>query len=537
MPGSILVPGFSSSTKLPGFAFAVILGGPGTGTGAAPNRLLLWGNMIGVALTGASPSFSVAAGTASLNTVYQLFAASDAATLFGAGSELHREAERVFEQYPTCTVFAMATAQGSTASTGVVTVTGAPTAALTARVVVAGKGVDAAIASGDSVTTTATAIATAVNSQSDWPVTAQNAAGVVTLTSKHTGARSAQITVRVQLIYGTQVVTATGGSLAATLQGSTLTLSGGTATGTVYRLTGGTTEESLTTPLATVASTRYHRHAVPYTGTTALDALLTQVNTMADVNHQLRQQAVAASQDTYANAIAVSGGRNQPRLQLAWHYNSDLPTGELAAQLAAARLGGDASVTAINPRAGEDTDPATNLDGLMLATVPAQYSVADQPTRAQMEAALNNGLTPLAARSDGGVYVPRSITTYFKDTNSNPTYDVIDTEFVAVSDYVADDLQGSMAVDFAGCKLGDPDPTGAPLKQPKVVTADDIKAYLAKKLRDYERAALLSNLDAKIGQLAVVKDPAAAGRVLADIPCPVIPALHQCAANVRQLAA
>ena len=62
---TITVAGVPASRKTPGVNFNVVIGGPGTSAGAAPEKVILLGNAILSALSGASPSYSLAAGTAS----------------------------------------------------------------------------------------------------------------------------------------------------------------------------------------------------------------------------------------------------------------------------------------------------------------------------------------------------------------------------------------------------------------------------------------------------------------------------------------
>lgn len=533
---SIIVPGFALSTKTPGSYLNVVLGGPGTSAGVAPIRLLMFGNLIGSNLTGASPGFTVTAGTAALNVPVQVYSVADARAKFGAGSELAIMAAAVFAQYPQANLWAVPTAEGSTASTGVITFTGTGpwTEAMTLRVVVNGRTCDVSVATGDSLTTIATNAATQINRQTDWPVTAQYSAGVLTLTAKHAGKRGTLITFRCFLIGSSTSAKATAGALAATLNGLTATLSGGAAVGGCYRLTGGSTEESLTTPLAAVASLRFHRYILAQYLSSAISAAVSQINTMAGVNTGLRQQVVAGSVDTAANAVTLASGQNAPRLQLAWLYNSDLSPGEIAAQVAAGRVAGDGTVGGLLP--GESSDPAANLDGLRLATIPMPDATADYPTSTQIETALNNGVTPLAAYGTSGAsQVVRSVTTRCQDASGNPNFAVLDTSNVTVPDYVADDLATSYPTDFAGFKVMADPSDGSQPKIPNVTTPNQIRAWIMKHLKTAEQSGIVMNVDAHAGDLAVALDGSTPGRVLADIPTAVMPGLHQFVANVRQL--
>jgi phage tail sheath gpL-like len=540
MPATINVPGFPASQKTPGIYLAVILGGPGTSAGAAPKKIILLGNMIGSNLTGASPSFTVTAGTAAANVPVQLASSDDAKTKFGAGSELHLMSKRVFAIYPQANLWAVPTSAGTGQATGVITWTGTPTAAYTARVVINGQSCDTAVAASDSVTTIATNVATTINQQTDWPVTAQFSAGVLTISAKQVGLRGNQITFRLFLIQGTTSLKATAGALAQTMSGSTATLSGGTVVGNVYVLSGGSTEEAnLTTSLANIAATKYDRYACAQTGSTLLGAVSTQLTSMAGVTTQLRQQAIAANVlasgtgGTGANAVALA--LNAPRFQLCWHYASDVGSGEIAAAVAAARVIGDSAAS--GSLVGEATDPAANLDGLGIAGIPAQDAIADQPTPTTIESELNVGVTPLVPSSanPGFVKIPRVITTRWQDGSGNPNFAVIDTSDVTVPDYEADLIQGDAAVTYAGMKLGPDASDGSGPKIPNMTTPNLIRNHFYQILKNEESLGHIINVDAHYADLVVVADSTAVGRVLADIPIVPAPALHQVAGNVRQL--
>ena len=74
----IIVPGVPTSRKTPGINFNVVLGGPGTSSGAATKSIMLLGNHFTSAITGASPSFSVAGGSAAAATVVSVPSAYEA---------------------------------------------------------------------------------------------------------------------------------------------------------------------------------------------------------------------------------------------------------------------------------------------------------------------------------------------------------------------------------------------------------------------------------------------------------------------------
>jgi len=537
---TITIPGFDPSTKLPGTYIATVFGGAPTSPSDVAIKTLLVGNMIGSPITGSAPTLSVAAGTASLNTAYQLFSADDAKVYFGAGSELHRMALVFFGIYPGGTCWAIATAQGSTASTGIITATGTPTAALTARVWINEEFVDVAIAASDTVTTIATAIATAINQQTAWPVTAQFALGVVTITAKHTGLRGKQIQFRVSLINSTQTVDAVAGALSATLSGSTLTLSGGTAVGTssvgAYVFTGGSTEETTTSALAAIAATRYHRINLAQQTSTEIARVATQVDAMAGVGTQLRQQIVAGSVDTYANVVTLADGLQRVRVSIGWSYDNPMGTGELATAYNAGRLNGDAALGgALN---GEVQDPNANLDQIRLAGTKVPRARSDWPTRTQMNAALGAGVTPLEPLDTGLLRITRAITTRSEDDAGNPNYSVLDTSIVTTLDYEADALTGLLEAWRAGKKLAPDQADGTVIKRAGVVTPRGGRGMVHGFLKAEETDGRIIDVDdaAMLEQFAVIIDPANRSRVLANVPIRPTPGCHQIAAAIRQAA-
>lgn len=526
----INVPGFASSTKTPGIYLAVVLGGPGTSAGVAPKKILVMGNIIESNITGASPTLSVTAGTASAGVAIQVFDESQALTAFGQGSELHLMCAQVFKHYPAATLWAIPIAKAGGASPGSMTITptNAPTSAWTLRVWIAGRMIECNFTTADTVVTIGTAIATAINAVAKMPVTAQAAAvtGVVTVTAKCPGARNSAIQVRAQLIAGTSVVKlASGGSLSGTMGGTTIALSSSS-------LSGGTGTDSVTTALAAIAATKYDRIVLAQNDSTNINLVRDQLNSQAGVSTQIRQQAVACSVDTYANSVTLATAVNAARVQIVWHYRSDALPGEVAAATAAARLIGDS--VAGDSLVGEATDEAANLNGMILAGIPVQDNIADRPLPTQVESALNNGLTPLVPSNalPGAVQIVASITSRFIDAQGLPNYSVWKTKIVTVSDFVADDLQSDLFNTYRGFKLA-ADQTD-PIKIQGVATPNAVKARIYSKLKGYEEAGKITGVDSLLPLLVVQLDANWNSRLLANIPEMPIPDFDQVAGIVQQ---
>ena len=535
----IIVPGVPTSRKTPGINFNVVLGGPGTSSGAATKSIMLLGNHFTSAITGASPSFSVAGGSASAATVVSVPSAADAITLFGQGSELHRMVAAVFAQYPDATLYACPVAEASgTRASAVLTFVNAATAAFTIRMKICGITFDVPVASGAAIATISEAVADAINDQADLPVTAQFALGATTITAKQKGPRGNWIIVDAYFV-------AAGSTIETRITTSSTTSPGAATTGqwsstgtlgSEITLTSGATQDSFVNALAAIEPTRYDRIVGACIEATNIGRIVTHINTNAGPTVQLLEQAIVPSVDTYANAVTLATGQNASRLQVAWHHASTLPAPELAAQVAAARLNGDAGLGGF--RAGEAVDPAANLDGIDLASVTMQRVPADRPTATEVENALNNGLTVIGASSSRPGYgaITRSITSRSL-ASGVPNYAVIDTAYVTVCDHVADDLRSYLTSQLAGAKLGADLANGQPASRaPNVTTPSIIRSLILARLYSYESNGATRDVTLNAGLLAVEADSVTPGRVNCEIPVEPVSALHGVAGNVRQLA-
>ena len=533
---AIQIPGLAASQALPGVYMSVILGGTGTSAGAAPIKIMLMGNKITSTLTNSAPSFSVTAGTMPNATPTFVASAGDAAILTGEGSELHNMARAVFAQYPEATVWLCSSAEsGGARASLVLTFVNAATTAYTIRLVTQGKSYDIAVASGAAIATIAEAVAQAVLDDPTLPFTAQFAAGVTTFTAKHPGPRGNALILRAYFVDSAGVETRITSSATTSPGTTTGTLSGGSAVGEEYLFTGGTTEDDNTNALASMASARFDRIVGAYIDTSNITRIVTHLNALATPTEQKWQQAIIGLAGADSAAITIAQGQNSPRLQAVWHYNNPMQPGVTPAEVAAARLIGDARAGGI--RTGEASDPAANLDGMKLVTTPPQYGIADQPTTTEANNALNNSLTVLMPDPDraSGTVIARSVTTRSL-ANGTPNYAVRDTTNVTVPDYTADYLRADLAVTYAGVKLGSDGLDGRPPVVANVVSPSIVRDRIAFDLAQLEQRGILRDVEANLPLLKVEEDPVVSGRLNCEIPCEPMPGLHIIGGNVRQTA-
>jgi phage tail sheath gpL-like len=532
------IPGLPNSRKTPGVFIAVNLGTSPSGASQSPRRGLLYANKITANLTGATPNFTVAAGTQPDATPIEVFDPDTAAALFGRGSEAHRMVKAFLAQAPNQSVTVVTTAEAGTKAAATLTFVNAATGAATLRLVLMGTIVDTTVANGDAIATISANVAQNILNNPDLPVTAQFAAGVTTITAKHGGTRGNDLLFQAMWISTAGVATpitlsaiSSGVGTTAQLAGTGVASQG--ASGNVFNLGNGATDDVLTTALTAVAATQYHLQACAHRVSTQLDAILTQITSMAGITTQLRQQLVAAFTGTQGSVTTLATGRNNPRCQIVFHPVSPTPCEEVAAQQAAYRLFGDNAAGGVV--VGEGSNPACNLIGGRHVGTLAQANVNDRLTPGAIETCLNNGITPLDWVGNGPrVACVRSITTR-STANSAPNYSVLSTFNVTVPDYVADDLRADIGSFFAAAKLGADLADGTPPRAPNVTTPKALRARVATKLKGYEADAILTDVDLNMPNLIVQPNAGVPGRVDMFVPCEPLPDLAIVGGIVSQI--
>lgn len=531
---TIAVSGVPASRKTPGVAFNVILGGAGTSAGDAPISIMLLGNKA-AAVSVSSPTYAQAAGTAAVATVVNVASESDAGTMFGLGSELHRMAAAVFAQQPNAALYACPVAEAGTAATAVLTFATSASAAGTVRFVLCGEVIDVPVASSDNEQTIATNACNYINAVTSLPYYAQNSAGMVTFTAKNTGPRGNKLVVDAYFIASGAVVptrittSPTASGFATTgIWSSTGTL------GNEITMSAGATQDTFANALSAIEPTRYGRIVGACIDSTNAGRISTSLASQAGPTIQILEQGIVPSVDTYANAVTFAATMNAARMQTAWHFASPMPAWDIAAQVAAARIAGDGAIG--GDLVGEGDDPAANLNGVGLASIIVQRTVDDQPTATEIENALNNGLTPLAASTSrpGFVEIVKSITTRASVGNV-PNYAVLGTQNVTVPDYTADTLRSALRTAYRGAKLRPDTSDGLPPRIPRVVTPSIVRGFLAQQLAALESRGILINVTANLPLLVVEINGTNPSRLDCEIPAAVIPGLDIIAGNVRQL--
>lgn len=507
MPFSIPITGLAANDPLPGNYVEIAFAQGPASLGTAQYAILLLGNKTSA---GDATVNSVIYGPGA-NSALPLASVQDAISRFGQGSELHRMYKRLTAVNQVTPIYAVAvTESAGAAATLAITFATSAAANGTVRLWVGDEFVDTAITSGDTVTTIAGNVKASVNSKLDWAVTADNSAGVLTLTAKNLGSRG-------NWLRGNAVILGSG----------VLTTSSVTA---VTFFTGGTTADTNATALATVLPYRYYYIVSAAEDATQFGAAVTQVDSQAQPLNGNRQRVIAGSIDSSGNATTIATGRNSARAEVVWMQNSDWTPAELAANAAGIYALEEAPLSFRCNFSGYGNDPVSST----LWKVPAPRS-GTAPTKSTLRSALNNGLTPIGVNANGSTYLVKRITTRSL-SGSNPDYRIRDSHKVTVCDRYGDDLQSKFALQFAGKKLADDPAQGQRVPGSDVATPRIVKAAVNKLTEDYGNLDLLQNVSAIQDDTIVIRETSPRTRMSCRIPLQTIDILDQLAAAVDQVA-
>jgi len=503
MGASVQLTGLAANDPVPGEYVEVAFAQGPASLATATDKALFIGNML-------------SSGVATVSTVYgpdtavAMTSSDDAALLFGVGSELHRQIRRFMQLNTSTPVYAIAVAEGGSAAaaTGTITVATTATAAGTLRIFVQDEFVDVGFVTGDTPTTIAANAVVQINAKGYWPVTATNAAGVITIAAKQKGLRSNLIR------YFARITPFTGVGSTVTPVASTLT-------------TGGTVADDLTAALAVVVAQKYYYIVPAAVDSTQLALVKAQIDTQALPINGIRQRMVWGSNDTLANTITIVDALNSARTEVAWQLQGDVPAPELAAVMAAVYMLYEApAVPRLNfnfygQGNGEPWPLKAPLSGVV-------------PTRSQVYAALNAGVSPIAAQG-ASAYLSKRVTNRYK-TGAIVDYRIRDAHKVLICDRYADSLISKSAQQLRGKEIGDDPKKNEPTPGPRVVTPRVVKALIDGVTDFYNGNDLLQNVSTIKANTLVLRDSGNKTRIGAKVPLEPVDVLDQICFRVDQVA-
>ncbi len=433
----------------------------------------------------------LAAGSATANVPVLVSSIDQAKSFFGPGSMLAAmmAAYRANDSFGEVWCLPLDDDGAAVAASGTVTTVGTTTASGTIALYIAGHVVNVGITAGMTATQVATAIAAAVNANTDLPVTASPASGVVTLTARNKGVAGNDIQVLCNY-YG-----ATGGES---------TPAGITVTPTA--MTSGATNPVLTTAITNMGDEPYDFIALPYNDNTSLNALQTELNDSSgrwSWNRQIYGGVFYAYRGTLGALTTFGGGRNDQHA-CAFGYEADVqsPVWEIAAAFCAR----NAKYLSIDPARPTQTG---ELFGILPARAGKRWLITEQ------QSLLSYGITP-GYVAGGVLRIVRGITTYQKNAfnQADPSYFDVITLFTSA--YVLRNLKARFTQKYPRHKLANDNTrfgAGQAIVTPSVIRGELIAAYA-----EMERDGIVEDSKSFQANLIVERDSNNPNRVNVLLP-------------------
>lgn len=403
----------------------------------------------------------------------------DAKELFGVGSMLERMhgVVRLNDAVGEVWCIALSDDGAGVAATGTITIGGGATAAGTLVVYIAGQRIKTLVSASDTSTAIATALAAAINAVTTLPVTASASTGVVTLTCRWKGATGNDVT----------VVENYRGSL-----GGEKTPAGITVT--TVDMASGATDPALTAAITAMGDEEYDFIIHPYSGTSQLDTLQTELNDSTgrwSYSRQIYGHCYTALRESFANLITAGNARNDQHNTMSG-FEADVPTPVW--EYAAAYGARNALFMKVDVARPTQT-------GELVGVLPAREG--NRFILTERESLLRAGIASSYV-SGGIVRVERAITTYQKNAFDQADTSYLDSETMHTSSYVIRQLRYWVTQKYPRHKLRD-DGENFGAGQ-AIVTPNIIRGAMLDIYSQMERAGIVENADLFNEHLIVERD-------------------------------
>ncbi|RLC36030.1 phage tail protein, partial [Candidatus Falkowbacteria bacterium] len=354
------------------------------------------------------------------------------------------------------------------------------------------------VATGDTADAIATATAAAINANTNLQVTAAAVADTVTTTSKNKGPTANQV-IFVENFFGA-------------VAGQTFPAG---VTTTLVQPSGGATAPDLTAAIAALGDLPFDAIGIPFDTAVELDALKTEIDRRWSPTVLIYGHVFAALTDTISDLWLFGNTRNNPHETVA---GAD-PIAPSPSMLLAAAWTGQAAVALA-------ADPAAPLQTLALNGYLGPISPRSYTDRNSL---LGNGIatsTVIAGQSR----IERSITTYQKDGNDQPSTTWLDVQTPFTLARITRRLQSRILTTYPRHKLAN---NGTPIANgQRITTPNMIKGLLVDEYAQTVIDGLCENPDLFKLELVVVRDGSDPNRINVVYPADLVNQLRVSAFRV-----
>jgi phage tail sheath gpL-like len=342
-------------------------------------------------------------------------------------------------------------------ATGTIAITAPPTATGVLSLYIGGVLVSLRVSTSMLAADVATALAAAINTNLDLPVTAETgedeAASSVTVTAKNAGLAGNDIDLRLNYR----------GSAAGEALPTGMAV-------TITPMAGGQLNPDITDALANLADDAYDFIAMPYTDSANLDAMkafLSSTTGRWSWSQQIYGGGYAAHRGTLGDLTTFGTTRNDEHMSVTGYYDSPTPPWQWSASLAAA--------VAVAARA----DPALPLQTITLPAVLPPPSES-RFTLSERNVLLWDGISTFSVAQDGTVAIENQITTYQVNSFGMPDDSYLQVETLNTIAYVLRALKADVTSKYARVKLaadGTRFAPGSAIVTPSIIRAGQIAKY------------------------------------------------------------
>lgn len=371
----------------------------------------------------------LATGTAASGEAIPVASGAQADALFGAGSMLASMVYDARANDPNNGLYCIALDDNASgvAAQGTITVAGSPTATGVINVYIAGRRVQTLATAGETATVIAARMVTNINADTTMPVTATNAAGVVTWTCKWKGATGNDINQRLNYR----------GALGGEYLPAGVTV-------TFAKTTVGAADPLLGPAVIAMGDDEYDFICCPYNDTTSLNLLGAELNDTTG-RWSPQRQIYGHVYSAYRGALSAQltyGGSSNDQHCTVYGYEVDVPTPVW--EVAAIYMCANSKPISIDPSRPTHT---IELIGMLPAPKKARFLWVE---RQQM---LFKGIAT-ACYSGGSMRIERAVTRYQKNAWGVADDSYLDSETMHQSANVIRRLRAVVTSQFGRHKLG-----------------------------------------------------------------------------------
>ena len=392
----------------------------------------------------------------------RITSADQAASYYGAGSQLHRMFIKWFQNNTFTEVYGMAIddADAGVLATGTATVSGSATADGTVALMINGTLINAAVADLDDATAIGDSIAAAINADINLPVTAANVTGTVTFTSKNKGLNANDIDIQLNFNDG-EVLPA----------GVSVTLVG---------MASGATNPDVSEIIALLGDEWYNVIVMPWTDATNLIAVEIEMANRFTAMRMIDGVVFVGKTGTLGELASFGNTRNSPHVSC-MNCHKLLTTPE---EFAAGTAGQLASAASVDPARPFQTLP---INGIVAPKVVDRFTIEER------NSLLFDGISTYKVDSGGVVRIERAITMYQKNVQDAPDIAYLDTNTMFTLMYLRWDFRTTIQTRYPRAKLADDGVRVASGQQ--IITPKIGKAEAISKFRAWELQGLVENID------------------------------------------